>query len=83
MKKINPRDQIFNQMKLPELFAQALSEKLDKPYEETLKYVSALFESKIQKAEEDIGRLSQQKDISIDNTKDFEEWIKDENVIKG
>ena len=83
MKKIDTRDQIFVQMKLPELFSQALSEKLDKPYEETLKYVSALFESKIQKVEADIGRLSQQEDINIDNTKDFEEWIKDKTVVKG
>lgn len=83
MKKVDAKDKIFNEMKLPELFAQALSKKLDKPYEETLKYVSALFESKIEKAEKTIAMISQQSDISIEDPKDFEEWIKDSPVIKG
>lgn len=83
MKKVSTKNVVFDEMKLPELFAQALSQKLDKPYEETLKYVSALFENKIEKVEKTIALISQQSNISIEDPKDFEEWIKDSPVIKG
>lgn len=83
MKKVDIREEIFVKLGLPELFAQALSKKLDKPYEETLKYVSVLFEKKIDDVEKTIGTISHQNDISIDNPKDFDEWIKNAPVIKG
>ena len=44
MKKIDVREDIFNKMKLPEMFAQALSKNLDISYEEALKFTENRFD---------------------------------------
>ncbi len=70
-------------MRLPELIAQALSRKIDKPYEEILEAVQKLTEEKIESVEKNFGQIGQAKDISIDNPKDIDDFIGVNNVIKG
>jgi len=83
MHKIDTRNLIFNDMRLPELISQALSRKIDKPYEEILEAVQKLTEEKIDKVEKNFGQIGQAKDISIDNPKDIDDFIGVNNVIKG
>tara|TARA_B100000902_G_C27066837_1_gene791976 strand:+ start:458 stop:709 length:252 start_codon:yes stop_codon:yes gene_type:complete len=83
MHKIDTRNLIFNDMRLPELIAQALSRKIDKPYEEILEAVQKLTEEKIESVEKNFGQIGQAKDISIDNPKDIDDFIGVNNVIKG
>ena len=83
MHKIDTRNLIFNDMRLPELIALALSKKIDKPYEEILEAVQKLTEDKIDKVEKNFGQIGQVKDISIDNPKDIDDFIGVNNVIKG
>lgn len=83
MKKIDTRNIIFNQLKIPELMTQILHEELDKPYEEVEKLVSDLFLKKIDKVEKSIALASKINKSDIDTSKDFEQWVKDKPVIKG
>ena len=86
MKKVDTRDILFNQMKLPQLMAQALSKKLDKPYEEMLKYTQTVFENKIQKVEKEfyeIGKMGETQDVVIDNPQSVEDFLSDKKIIKG
>ena len=83
MYKLDLKDKVFNELKLPEIFALAISEKLDKPYDECLKLLEALTEEKIKSVEKTFFELGQQSNISIDKPKDIDDFIKGNDVIKG
>lgn len=86
MNKLDTRNILINEMKLPELMARALSKKLDKPYEEALEYTRSLFENKIDKVEKEfyeIGKISEKKDIVVENPQSIEDFLSDKKIIKG
>ena len=83
MYKLDLKDKVFNELKLPEIFALAISEKLDKPYEEVLKLTESIIDKKIDEVEKTFSKLGQQEDISIDNPKDVNDFIGDNAIIKG
>jgi len=83
LQKLDIKDIVLNEIKLPELFALAISKKFDKPYEECLKLTEKLTEKNIKKVEETFFKLGQQKDISINNPVDIDDFIKGKEVIKG
>jgi hypothetical protein len=82
MYKVDVRQKI-DEMRLPELIAQALSKKLDKPYEEILKLMQERLDKKIDEVENNLSAVGKAKDISIDNPKDLDDFLKDKKVIKG
>ena len=77
------KDKIYNELKIPEMIALALSKKLNKPYEETIKLTEALIDKKIEEASKNILNTAQQKDINIDDASSIEDFIEGKNVIKG
>ena len=83
MHKVDTKDMIFNQIKLPELFAQILSQKLDKPYEEIYALLENSFNKKIDEVEKNFSKIGQSKDINIDEPKDLKDFLGDNEVIKG
>ena len=82
MYKVDVRQKI-DEMRLPELIAQALSKKLDKPYEEILKLMQERLDRKIDEVENNLSAVGKAKDISIDNQQDIDDFLKDKKVIKG
>tara|TARA_Y100000592_G_C5461312_1_gene314133 strand:+ start:824 stop:1072 length:249 start_codon:yes stop_codon:yes gene_type:complete len=82
MYKVDVRQKI-DEMRLPELIAQALSKKLDKPYEEILKLMQERLDKKIDEVENNLSAVGKAKDISIDNPQDIDDFLKDKKVIKG
>tara|TARA_B100001287_G_C22560828_1_gene471363 strand:- start:623 stop:871 length:249 start_codon:yes stop_codon:yes gene_type:complete len=82
MHKVDVRQKI-DEMRLPELIAQALSKKLDKPYEEILKLMQERLDKKIDEVENNLSAVGKAKDISIDNPQDIDDFLKDKKVIKG
>ena len=70
-------------MRLPELIAQALSKKLDKPYDEIVKLMQERLDKKIDEVENNLSVIGNAKDISIDNPQDLDDFLKDKKVIKG
>lgn len=82
MYKVDVRQKI-DEMRLPELIAQALSKKLDKPYEEILKLMQERLDKKIDEVENNLSAIGKAKDISIDNPQDIDDFLKDKKVIKG
>tara|TARA_Y100000592_G_scaffold44831_1_gene71187 strand:+ start:5889 stop:6137 length:249 start_codon:yes stop_codon:yes gene_type:complete len=82
MKKVDVRQQIY-EMRLPELIAQALSKKLDKPYDEIVKLMQERLDKKIDEVENNLSVIGNAKDISIDNPQDLDDFLKDKKVIKG
>ena len=82
MYKVDVRQKI-DEMRLPELIAQALSKKLDKPYEEILKLMQERLNKKIDEVENNLSAVGRSKDISIDNPQDIDDFLKDKKVIKG
>ena len=82
MHKVDVRQKI-DEMRLPELIAQALSKKLDKPYEEILKLMQDRLDKKIDEVENNLSAVGKAKDISIDNPQDIDDFLKDKKVIKG
>ena len=82
MKKVDVRQQIY-EMRLPELIAQALSKKLDKPYDEIVKLMQERLDKKIDEVENNLSAVGKAKDISIDNPQDIDDFLKDKKVIKG
>lgn len=82
MKKVDARQQIY-EMRLPELIAQALSKKLNKPYDEIVKLMQERLDKKIDEVENNLSAVGNAKDISIDNPQDLDDFLKDKKVIKG
>lgn len=82
MNKVDVRQKI-DEMRLPELIAQALSKKLDKPYEEILKLMQERLDKKINEVENNLSAVGKAKDIIIDNPQDIDDFLKDKKVIKG
>jgi hypothetical protein len=83
MINLDIKDKIYNELKIPEMIALALSKKLNKPYEETIKLTEALIDKKIEEASKNILNASQQKDININDATSIEDFIEGKNVIKG
>lgn len=83
MINLDIKDKIYNELKIPEMIALALSKKLNKPYEETIKLTEALIDKKIEEASKNILNTAQQKDINIDDASSIEDFIEGKNVIKG
>ena len=83
MYRLDLKDKVFNELKLPEMLALAISKNLDKPYEECLKLVETLTDEKIKSVEKTFFKLGQQSNISIDKPKDIDDFIKGNDVIKG
>ena len=83
MINLDIKDKIYNELKIPEMIALALSKKLNKPYEETIKLTEALIDKKIEEASKNILNASQQKDININGATSIEDFIEGKNVIKG
>ena len=82
MKKVDARQQIY-EMRLPELIAQALSKKLNKPYDEIVKLMQERLDKKIDEVENNLSAVGNAKDISINNPQDLDDFLKDKKVIKG
>ena len=82
MYKVDVRQKI-DEMRLPELIAQALSKKLDKPYDEIVKLMQERLDKKIDEVENNLSVIGNAKDISIDNPQDLDDFLKDKKVIKG
>ena len=82
MYKVDVRQKI-DEMRLPELIAQALSKKLDKPYDEIVKLMQERLDKKIDEVENNLSAVGKAKDISIDNPQDIDDFLKDKKVIKG
>ena len=82
MKKVDARQQIY-EMRLPELIAQALSKKLNKPYDEIVKLIQERLDKKIDEVENNLSAVGNAKDISINNPQDLDDFLKDKKVIKG
>jgi len=83
MYRLDLKDKVYNELKLPEMLALAISKNLDKPYEECLKLVETLTDKKIKSVEKTFFKLGQQSNINIDKPKDIDDFIKGNDVIKG
>tara|TARA_B100001059_G_scaffold203329_1_gene211861 strand:+ start:730 stop:990 length:261 start_codon:yes stop_codon:yes gene_type:complete len=82
MHKIDTRKRIA-EMGIAEVFAQVLSEKFDKPYEEMLKYVQGRLDKKIDEVEHNFYAVGSSEDISMNDPQDVDDFLKGKTVIKG
>ena len=82
MHKIDTRKKIA-EMGIAEVFAQVLSEKFDKPYEEMLKYVQGRLDKKIDEVEHNFYAVGSSEDISMNDPQDVDDFLKGKTVIKG
>jgi len=83
MKIQDVKKQLFDEMKLPDLLAQALSKKLDIPYEELEKLIQQKFQNKINEAYSSLPNLNKIKDYNVENNMNIDEFIEGKKIIKG
>jgi hypothetical protein len=85
MKKIDVREDIFNKMKLPEMFAQALSKNLDISYEEALKFTENRFDEKIDEVYKTMAHIGKQDEskLKVNDPMDIDDFVKGKKILKG
>tara|TARA_B100001057_G_C22737787_1_gene906514 strand:- start:1003 stop:1254 length:252 start_codon:yes stop_codon:yes gene_type:complete len=83
MKKIDVKSKIFNEMKLPELFAQVLSKKLDISYEEALKFAEHKFSEKIEEVNKTITHIGKVDNYNVESPMDLDDFTKGKKILKG
>ena len=85
MKKIDVREDIFNKMKLPEMFAQALSKNLDISYEEALKFTENRFDEKIDEVYKTMAHIGKQDEskLKVNDPMDIDDFVMGKKILKG
>ena len=82
-KKINVKDQIFNEMKLPELLAQAISKNFDVTYKDALKYTQKTFESKIDEVNKSMTKVGNEGVEGPETPISIDDFVKGKKILKG